>query len=162
MEERRNTSGLTNRPRADQGRPNMQQQGCAREQGEAREEENKGNAAIRDIGMIYGGPTNGDSGRARMSVGWRSMLFGPQDLEGLELPHDDALIIKVVITNSRVGRVFVDTGSSVNVLFRSAFEEMQIDVSELQPVTTSLYGFTGNEVKPMGQIKLAISLGVSC
>ncbi|XP_042404581.1 uncharacterized protein LOC121994698 [Zingiber officinale] len=85
--------------------------------------------------------------------------FGPQDLEGLELPHDDTLIIKVVIANSRVARVFIDTGSSVNVLFRFAFDEMQIDASELQPVATSLYGFTDNEVKPMGQIKLAISLG---
>ncbi|XP_042426235.1 uncharacterized protein LOC122014118 [Zingiber officinale] len=78
---------------------------------------------------------------------------------GLELPHDDALIIKAVIANSRVARVFIDTDNSINVLFRTAFEEMQIDVSELQPVVTSLYGFTGNEIKPMGQIKLAISLG---
>ncbi|XP_042401305.1 uncharacterized protein LOC121991361 [Zingiber officinale] len=85
--------------------------------------------------------------------------FGPQDLEGLELPHDGALIIKVIIANSCVARVFVDTGSSVNVLFRSTFEEMQIDASELQPVATSLYGFTSNEVRSMGQIKLVISLG---
>ncbi|XP_042423659.1 uncharacterized protein LOC122011339 [Zingiber officinale] len=85
--------------------------------------------------------------------------FGPTDLEGLELPHDDALIIKAIIANSRVARVFVDTESSVNILFRTTFEEMQIDATELQPVATSLYGFTGNEVKSMGQIKLVISLG---
>ncbi|XP_042437098.1 uncharacterized protein LOC122023071 [Zingiber officinale] len=125
--------------------------------------------------MISGGPTDGDSCRAHKSHERRLEIhavgcsqeqdagpvisFGPQDLEGLELPHDDALIIKAVIANRRVARVFVDTGSSINVLFISAFEEMQIDASELQPVATSLYGFTGNEVKTMGQIKLAISLG---
>ncbi|XP_042432619.1 uncharacterized protein LOC122019186 [Zingiber officinale] len=119
-------------------------------------------------------PTNGDSGRARKShvrrlevhtVGCNQeqatghvISFGPADLEGLELPHDDALIIKAIIANSRVARVFIDTGSSVNIMFRTTFEEMQIDATELQPVATSLYGFTGNEVKPMGQIKLAISL----
>ncbi|XP_042460309.1 uncharacterized protein LOC122043798 [Zingiber officinale] len=124
--------------------------------------------------MISGEPTNGDFARARKSherrlkihvvgcsreqVAGPIISFGPQDLEGLELPHNDALIIKVIIANSRVARVFVDTGSSVNVLFKSVFEGMQIDVSELQPVTTSLYNFTDNEVRPMGQIKLVISL----
>ncbi|XP_042404580.1 uncharacterized protein LOC121994696 [Zingiber officinale] len=59
--------------------------------------------------------------------------FGPSDLEGLELPHDDTLIIKAIIANSRVARIFVDTGSSVNILFRTAFEEMQIDATESSP-----------------------------
>ncbi|XP_042465655.1 uncharacterized protein LOC122048116 [Zingiber officinale] len=137
--------------------------------------ENRGNVTIREIGMISRGPTNGDSTRDRKSHERRLKIhvvgcnreqdagpvisFGPQDLEGFELPHDDALIFKVVIANSRVARVFVDTRSSVNVLFKNAFKGMQINSSELQPVATSLYGFTGNEVRPMGQIKLAISLG---
>ncbi|XP_042403954.1 uncharacterized protein LOC121993657 [Zingiber officinale] len=175
MEERCNAAGQTNRPRTEQEGPSMQQLGRTGEPGEACEAKNRGNAAIRDIGMISGGPTNGDSGRGRKSherqweihaVGCSQeqaagpiISFGPQDLEGLELPHDDALIIKAIIANNRVARVFVDTGSSVNVMFRSAFEEMQIDTSELEPVATSLYDFTGNEVRPMGQIKLAISLG---
>ncbi|XP_042455023.1 uncharacterized protein LOC122039077 [Zingiber officinale] len=151
------------------------QPGRGKEPEGSREVENRGNAAVREIGMISGGPTDGDSGRARKShvrrlevhaVGCSQdqaagpvISFGPADLEGLELPHDDALIIKAIIANNRVARVFVDTGSSVDILFRTAFEEMQIDAAELQPVATSLYGFTGNEVKHMSQIKLAISLG---
>ncbi|XP_042452677.1 uncharacterized protein LOC122037293 [Zingiber officinale] len=175
IEERRNLAGQAGRPRVDQGGPKMSQQGHTGEPGEAREAENRGNVVIRDIGIISGGPIDGDSGRARKSHERRLEIhavgcsreqaagpvisFGPQDLEGLELPHDDTLIIKVVIANSRVVRVFVDIDSFVNVLFRSAFEELQIDSSELQLVATSLYGFTGNEVRPMGQIKLVISLG---
>ncbi|XP_042380161.1 uncharacterized protein LOC121972574 [Zingiber officinale] len=175
MEERRNAAGQARQPRAEQEGPIMQQHGRTGEPREVREAKNQGNAAIRDIDIIYGGPTDGDSGRARKSHERRLEIhvvgcnpeqaigpvisFGPQDLEGLEMPHDDALIIKAIIANNRVVRVFVDTGSSVNVLFRLAFEEIQINTSELQPVATSLYGFTGNEVRPIGQIKLAISLG---
>ncbi|XP_042467528.1 uncharacterized protein LOC122050709 [Zingiber officinale] len=175
IEEQRKAAKQANRPRAEQERQNMPQQGHAGEPVEAWEVENRGNTAIRDIGMISGGPTEEDSGRACKSHERRLEIhavgcsqehaagpvinFGPQDLEGLELPHDDAFIIKAIIANSRVARVFVDTGNSVNVLFRSAFEKMQIDASELQSIATSLYGFTGNEVRSMGQIKLAISLG---
>ncbi|XP_074561110.1 uncharacterized protein LOC141817336 [Curcuma longa] len=85
--------------------------------------------------------------------------FGPQDLEGVETPHDNALVIKATIANYEISRVFVDTGSSVNIIFKSAFDQMQIDLDDLEPMATSLYGFTGNEVRPLGQIRLAISLG---
>ncbi|XP_074560659.1 uncharacterized protein LOC141816830 [Curcuma longa] len=85
--------------------------------------------------------------------------FGPQDLEGVETPHDDALVIKATIANYDISRVFVDTGSSVNIIFKSAFDQMQIDLDDLEPMATSFYGFTGNEVRPLGQIRLAISLG---
>ncbi|XP_042387870.1 uncharacterized protein LOC121979971 [Zingiber officinale] len=174
MEEQRRATGQAGQSRPDLAGPSTHQLGRGKEPEGSREAENRGNAAVREISMISGGPTDGDSGRARKSHVRRLEVhavrcsqeqagpvisFGPTDLEGLELPHDDALIIKAIIANRRVARVFVDTGSSVNILFRSAFEEIQIDAAELQPVATSLYGFTSNEVKPMGQIKLAISLG---
>ncbi|XP_042472300.1 uncharacterized protein LOC122054956 [Zingiber officinale] len=67
MEEQRDAAGQASRQRADQGGYGIQQQGRTGEQGEAREVENRGNATIRDIGMIFGGPTDGDSGRAHKS-----------------------------------------------------------------------------------------------
>lgn len=36
---------------------------------------------------------------------------------------------------------------------------MNIKMEDLQLVTTSLFGFSGHEVQPLGQIKLPISLG---
>ncbi|XP_042401049.1 uncharacterized protein LOC121991090 [Zingiber officinale] len=166
MEEQRAAARPGGRPHPDLAGSNAQQPGQVGELGEAREAENCSNTAIREIGMISEGSTDGDSGRARKShvrrlevdtIGCNPeqatgpvISFGPQDLEGLELPHDNTLIIKAIIANSRVARVFIDIGSSVNILFRTAFKEMQIDATELQPVATSLYGFTGNEV---GEVK---------
>ncbi|XP_042460657.1 uncharacterized protein LOC122044195 [Zingiber officinale] len=140
MEEQQTTAGQAGQPRPDLARPSTHQPGRGKEPEGAREAENRGNDAVREIDMISGGPTDGDSGRARKShvhrlevhtVGCSQeqasgpvISFGPADLEGLELPHDDALIIKAIIVNSRVAWVFVDTGSSVNILFRTVFEEM--------------------------------------
>ncbi|XP_074570551.1 uncharacterized protein LOC141827208 [Curcuma longa] len=127
------------------------------------------------ITMIAGGSTDGDSNRARKAHGRRleaysigsssaqahgpSIQFGPRDLEGVSLPHDDALVIRATIANYDVARIFIDTGSSVNVLYKDAFNRMQIDRDQLQPMTTSLFGFSGHEVRPLGQIQLPLSLG---
>ncbi|XP_074559155.1 uncharacterized protein LOC141815099 [Curcuma longa] len=135
---------------------------------------NQDNAPLSNILMITGGATDGDSNRTRKAYSRQLEVcgvaggnqgtgpiigFGPQDLEGVETPHDDALVIKATIANYEISRVFVDTGSSVNIIFMSAFKQMQIDMDDLEPMATSLYGFTGNEVRPLGQIRLAISLG---
>ncbi|XP_074588952.1 uncharacterized protein LOC141844874 [Curcuma longa] len=122
--------------------------------------------------MIFGGSTDGDSHRTRRAH-CRSLEtygvevcktgplihFGPQDLAGVSTPHDDALVIRATIANYNVGRVFVDTGSSVNVLYKEAFAQMQIDRHELHPMSTALFGFSGHEVQPLGQINLPLSLG---
>ncbi|XP_042472438.1 uncharacterized protein LOC122055117 [Zingiber officinale] len=50
-------------------------------------------------------------------------------------------------------------GSLVNIIFKKAFDQLQIDQAELLPMTTPLYGFTANEVLSVGQTRLAISLG---
>ncbi|XP_042467578.1 uncharacterized protein LOC122050764 [Zingiber officinale] len=145
MEEQRAAAGQAGQSRPDLAGPSTHQSGRGKELEGSREAENRGNAVVREIGMISGGSTDGDSGRAHKShvcrlevhtVGCSQeqaagpvISFGPADLEGLELPHDDAIIIKAIIANSQVAWVFVDTGSSVNILFRTAFEEMQIDAT---------------------------------
>lgn len=48
------------------------------------------------------------------------LRFGPQDLEGVITPHNDALVIRATVTYYEVAQVFVDSGSSVNVLFLAA------------------------------------------
>lgn len=46
------------------------------------------------------------------------LMFFDQDLEDVHSPYDDALIVKVQISNIMVSRVLVDNGSSVNILFK--------------------------------------------
>lgn len=44
--------------------------------------------------------------------------FGPKDLDGFTVLHNDALVIRARVDNYKVQRVFVDSGSSVNVIFQ--------------------------------------------
>ncbi|KAM1637101.1 hypothetical protein ACFX13_015223 [Malus domestica] len=53
-------------------------------------------------------------------------MFSNRDLEDVCLPYDDALVIKVQISNAMVSRVLVDNGYRVNILFKDAAEKMGI------------------------------------
>ncbi|CAA0825719.1 Unknown protein, partial [Striga hermonthica] len=58
----------------------------------------------------------------------------------------------------RSPEIFVDTGSSVNVIFFDCLKRMELDI-ELSPLHTSLFGFNGSEVAPLGEATLAVVLG---
>ncbi|XP_073280645.1 uncharacterized protein [Primulina huaijiensis] len=128
------------------------------------------------IHMISGRATDGDSGRARKAHG-RSLenfeisrsadlpqdpviSFGPEDLRGVVTPHNDVLVVTATIDNYDVAMIFIDNGSSVNVLFKSTLDQMKMKGFEFEPVSTPLYGFAGHAISPLGQIVLPLSLGI--
>ncbi|CAA0810441.1 Unknown protein, partial [Striga hermonthica] len=106
------------------------------------------------IHMIFEGPTDGDSNRARKAYARGHhgkievqqveengpvMNFGPADMGEVERPHKDDLMITTQISSYEVQRIFVDTGSSVNVIFYHCLKWMELDI-ELAPLHTSLFG----------------------
>ncbi|KAL0406228.1 UNVERIFIED_CONTAM: hypothetical protein Slati_3936700 [Sesamum latifolium] len=74
--------------------------------------------------MIAGGPTDGDSERARraharaarsimeidekMSVGAPIIQFGPADTQGVHLPHNDVLVIFATVANYTIQRILLN------------------------------------------------------
>ncbi|CAL9026173.1 unnamed protein product [Prunus brigantina] len=56
---------------------------------------------------------------------WAPITFCEEEERGVILPHDDPIIIRADISNFDVGRILVDTGSSVSVMFAEAFNELQ-------------------------------------
>ncbi|XP_073120218.1 uncharacterized protein [Henckelia pumila] len=126
--------------------------------------------------MISGGPTDGDSNRARkmnsrklvnMEIGNQivhndpTLSFGPKDLKGISNNHNDALVIRAMVANYDVARIFVDSGSSVTVLFQEAINQMDLGQYKIEPVITSLFGFTGHAIRPVGLVHLPLTLGKS-
>ncbi|XP_073049414.1 uncharacterized protein [Primulina eburnea] len=122
--------------------------------------------------MISGGSTDGDSNRARKSKSRREFLeveragrreavisFGPEDLKGVNLPHNDALVIQARVANYDILRIFVDSGSSINVIFKDAFMQMDLQGYHLETVETALFCFAGHVVYSEGEIILPLTLG---
>ncbi|XP_075486336.1 uncharacterized protein LOC142525939 [Primulina tabacum] len=177
-EEPRSPPWISQRPGPNIPRRSAIPSGSRRTEGNYREEksrqvEREDLPPIRGvIKMISGGSTDGDSNRARKARDRRVCLevdgrnrsepvisFGPEDLRGVSLPHNDALVIQARVANYDVLRVFVDNVSSVNVIFKEALVQMDLHEYPLEVVATALFGFAGHAVYPEGEITLPLTLG---
>ena len=56
-------------------------------------------------------------------------------------------------------RVLIDNGSSVDILYYLAFQQMRIERERLTPTNAPLVGFGGTKVFPLGAITLAVTAG---
>ena len=56
-------------------------------------------------------------------------------------PHTDALVVTLSVANGKVFRILIDTGSSTNILFISAFRQMILKGATTRLIKTLLYGF---------------------
>ncbi|KAL2461799.1 Uncharacterized protein Adt_45219 [Abeliophyllum distichum] len=79
-------------------------------------------------------------------------------MSGVHYLHCDALVVRAVVAMNGLGRMLVDNGSSVNVIFLSTYEQMNIDIP-LEPSTEPLYGFTRDCVTPKRIVRLAVTMG---
>ncbi|KAL2518249.1 Uncharacterized protein Adt_14496 [Abeliophyllum distichum] len=67
-------------------------------------------------------------------------------------PHCDALVVCIVVTRNGLGRMLVDDGSTVNILFGCTFDQMDVD-HELTAISEALFGFTGDNLVPLPVLK---------
>ncbi|GKV02675.1 hypothetical protein SLEP1_g15073 [Rubroshorea leprosula] len=141
------------------------------------------------INMISGGVhSGGQSARARkayarqvMTVNknrplkrpfeeaeWENMpvTFSPANYKRAEgepdimMPHADPFVATVHIGNHNVNKVFIDTGSSPDILYWSYFQKMQLNLGSLQKYEGPIYGFDNQPVPVEGVITLPIYMGL--
>ncbi|CAL8150708.1 unnamed protein product [Prunus armeniaca] len=89
-----------------------------------------------------------------------TITFCEEEEEGIIYPHDDPMIIRAEITDYDVGRVLIDTGSSVNVIFADAFRGLGIADNMVNRQITPLLSFSGDLVQPVGSVSLPIAFGI--
>ena len=85
--------------------------------------------------------------------------FSEDDARRLHHPYDDALVVNLQIGDYNIHRVLVDNGSSADILYYPAFQQMRIDRERLTPTNAPLVGFGGTKVFPLGAKTLAVTAG---
>ena len=133
--------------------------------------------ALGEIKTITGGPTTGGSFRSLKKSYQRQvnsvhglppmkqrrtnqdMCFSKEDLKGVKQPHDDPLVIMVMIEGFNTRRVLVDNGNSADIIYLSAFQQLKVDQKRLRPFDSPLVSFSGDKVYPKGIVMLTITVG---
>ncbi|RDX71574.1 hypothetical protein CR513_49063, partial [Mucuna pruriens] len=64
-----------------------------------------------------------------------------QDMRGRTPDLDEPMVISMGVAGYKVERVLVDQGSSVNILYKSTLEKMQLGGEAIQECSGNLYGF---------------------
>ena len=85
------------------------------------------------------------------------ITFTKEDAHKVFHPHDDALVVSLEIVGYSTRRVLIDNGSSADIIYFTAFQQMKIGKDQLQPIETLLVSFVGTSVYPLGMIFLHIT-----
>ena len=89
------------------------------------------------------------------------ITFSNDDAQHVRFPHSNPLVVDVQIANMMMKRVLVNTGSSVNILYKSSLERMKLSIKDLEPCNQTIYGFSGEGLAPVGSIRLPVTAGTA-
>ncbi len=113
--------------------------------------ENNRPGPVGEIGTIIGGPESGGTSRALRKAYARQVhnimvvqrppknvrlddqviSFSEEDAWGTHQPHDDALIVTINIAGFTTRQVMTDNGSSTNILYLPAYQQLKLDKDKL-------------------------------
>ena len=85
--------------------------------------------------------------------------FSEEDARRLHHPHDDTLVVSIRVGDYNMHRVLVNNGSSADILYYPAFQQMGIDRERLILANASLVSFGGTRVFPVGVVTLSVVVG---
>uniref|UniRef100_A0A2N9GJI0 RNA-directed DNA polymerase n=1 Tax=Fagus sylvatica TaxID=28930 RepID=A0A2N9GJI0_FAGSY len=114
-------------------------------------------AHLREVFQVQDSPQMAPTPLRKESV--EEIVFNNQDLEGVQLPHSDALVITLRIGEFDVKRVLIDPGSSVEIMYESLFKGLGLGKEDLSRTEGPLSGFSGETVIPSGKVTINVRAG---
>ena len=80
------------------------------------------------------------------------IVFRSRDAERTEAPTTDPMVISATIGPALVKKILVDSGSSVNILMKKAYDQMRMEPKDLKPTKARIYGFNGSGTQATGHL----------
>ena len=87
------------------------------------------------------------------------MSFNDADARGMKQPHNDPLVIMLNIEGFNTKRILVNNGSSADIIYLPAFQQLKLDPKRLRLFESPLVSFNGDRVYPRGIMTLTVTVG---
>ena len=65
----------------------------------------------------------------------------------------------LMIEGFNTRRILMDNGSSADIIYLSAFQQLKLDPRRLHPFESPLVSFSGDRVYPKGIVTLTVTVG---
>ena len=65
---------------------------------------------------------------------YKEIIYGPEDAVPLASNNHEGIVIEVITCNYKVKKVYIDNGSTIDVLYYKTFKELQLEEKQLIPV----------------------------
>nr|XP_016486153.1 PREDICTED: uncharacterized protein LOC107806503 [Nicotiana tabacum] len=98
-----------------------------------------------------------EEGSTRQCIPEDILVFSEEDLEDMMESHNDALVISFLLNNTRIKRIFVDPGSSANIIKSEVVEQLGL-LNQVVTVPRILHGFNIIGKVTKGEITLLINI----
>lgn len=79
----------------------------------------------------------------RLKTKCTTITFADEDARGVVQPHNDALVITIMIASFAIWRVLLYNGSSADIIFSRAYDQLEITEAPLVLANSDLFGFEG-------------------
>ncbi|XP_050290156.1 uncharacterized protein LOC126728357 [Quercus robur] len=124
---------------------------------------------IGEINTIIGGPFSGGSFKSLKKAyqrqvnsvhvvppskhrrTYQDMSFSERNAMGVKQPHNDPLVIMLNIEGFNTKKILVDNGSSADIIYLPAFQQLRLDPKRLRHFDSPLVSFSGDRVYPGAQ-----------
>ena len=88
-----------------------------------------------------------------------NIIFLERDSCDIRQPHDDPLVIMLRVKEFNIHRVLIDNGSSTDIIYLPAFQQMKLDKRRIRPFISPLVSFTGDRIVLRGIVTLTVIAG---
>ena len=88
----------------------------------------------------------------------QDMSFNETNARGVKRPHNDPLVIMLIIEGFNTKKILVDNGSSADIIYLPAFQQLKLDPKRLWPFDSPLVSFSGDKVYPRGIVTLTVTV----
>ena len=75
-----------------------------------------------------------------------SIIFIDEEVDGLWHPHKDTIVIALRIVGQKVYKILIENGSSIEILFKSTLNRMNLVGAKFESVKLALYSFSGDSI----------------